>query len=64
MKKYIKPSVEIEYAELESNFLIDQSKPSNTQGSQDIFSNRGGFDDDLFDDFASYGSLWDDNDDI
>ena len=63
MKKYIKPQAAIEYTELEL-LIGKQSGPENSQGSGDIFSNYGGFDDGLYDTYAKPGGdLWDENDD-
>jgi hypothetical protein len=63
MKRYIKPQITIEYIEL--RLLIGkQSGPKNAQGSGDIFSNYGGFDDGLYDTFAKPGGeLWDEDED-
>ena len=62
MKKYFKPIVEINRTGLEGSLLIgNQSKPQNEEGSGDIFSNQGGFDDDLFDKYEKSGGIWDDN---
>ena len=64
MKKYIKPIVEIEHTGLEGSLLVGkQSKPANEEGSDDIFVNQGGFDDDLFDRYEKPGGIWDDPND-
>lgn len=64
MKKYIKPTVEIEYTGLEGSLLIGkQSKPQDEVGNGDIFVNQGGFDDDLLDRYEKPGGIWDDPND-
>ncbi len=54
----------IECLSAEASILVGkQSGPENGPGSGDIFSNRGGFDDDLQDHYLGRpGGLWDEED--
>ena len=63
MKKYIKPIVEIEISDLEGSLLDTLGKQSSPggPGSNDTFSNIGGYDDDLFDNYEKPGGIWDED---
>ena len=64
MKKYIQPMLYIECLSAEASILgLPQSAPGNGPGSGDVFSNRGGFDDELQDHYLGRpGGLWDEED--
>ena len=64
MKNYIQPILHTECLSPEASILVGkQSKPANEQGGPDIFSNRGGFDDELQDHYLGRpGGLWDEED--
>ncbi len=64
MKKYIKPIIDIDKTGLEGCLLVGkQSKPENKKGDGSIFSNRGGYDDELFDNYEKPGDIWDTDED-